>query len=245
MGKFGDTWVSPSCPDRTQDKRPAGRNRGHCPPGATAEHNFEIKWYTKLADSGRPAQRGLFRSTGRARSFTDMSDADLMRPREGDPEDLPISGRMTIPVHARKAFYGGIVEYLHARLPRELREFRHRGDFNLMKVWFDHYRVHYEVVIDQQINKIELGLHFEDGPASSSAFLALLDRRILEIKDRLGPGIELERWTQSWVRIYELRPLTAIDDAVTQECADRLALMIGYLQPIIAESGIPLERPGA
>ena len=95
-----------------------------------------------------------------------------------------------------------------------------------MKIWFDHYRVHYEVVLDQQINKIELGLHFEDGPASSLAFLALLDRRILEIKDHLGPEIELERWTQSWARLYELRPLVAIDDRVCDDCAKRLAAMI-------------------
>jgi hypothetical protein len=174
-----------------------------------------------------------------------MSTADVSSPDAGDLEQQQIPGRVTIPVPARKAFYSGIVRHLQTRLPRELREFRHRGDFNLMKIWFDHYRVHYEVVIDQQINKIELGLHFEDGPASSLAFLTLLDRRILEIKDHLGPGVELERWTQSWARIYELRPLIAIDDVVTRECADRLALMIGVLQPIIAESGIRLERPGA
>ena len=133
-------------------------------------------------------------------------------PDEGDLAEQHGPARMTIPVATRKDFYSGIAATPDDLLPPELREFRHRGDFNLMKVWFDHYRVHYEVVIDQQINKIELGLHFEDGPASSLAFLALLDRRILEIKDHLGPGVELERWTQSWARIYELRPLTAIDD---------------------------------
>ena len=151
---------------------------------------------------------------------------------------------MTIPVATRKDFYSGIASRLMTLLPPELRNFRHRGEFNLMKIWFDHYRVHYEVVLDQQINKIELGLHFEDGPASSLAFLALLDSRILEIKDHLGPELELERWTQSWARLYELRPLVAIDDRVCDDCARRLASMIAYLQPIIAESGIRLERPG-
>ena len=82
---------------------------------------------------------------------------------------------MTIPVATRKDFYAGIARRLMTLLPAELRDFRHRGEFNLMKIWFDHYRVHYEVVLDQQINKIELGLHFEDGPASTLAFLALLD----------------------------------------------------------------------
>ena len=152
--------------------------------------------------------------------------------------------RQTIPVPARKAFYSGIVRALQTDLPADLRQFRHRGDFNLKKIWFTDYRVHYEVVIDQQIDKIELGLHFEDGPASSLAFLALLDSRILEIKDRLGPEVELERWTQSWARIYQLRPLTAIDDKVCTHCATRLTAMISVLQPIVAESGIRLERPG-
>ena len=152
--------------------------------------------------------------------------------------------RMTIPVQDRQAFYGGIAKRLKTGLPPELRGFRHRGSFNLMKIWYEHYRVHYEVVLDQQINKIELGLHFEDGPASSLAFLTLLDGRILEIKDRLGPQVELERWTQSWARIYELRPLVQIDDTICEEFANRLIELISLLQPMIAGSGIRLERPG-
>src|SRR4029079_17769106 len=97
------------------------------------------------------------------------------------------AARITIPMATRKDFYTGIARRLMTLLPPELRDFRHRGEFTLMKIWSDHYRIHYEVVLDQQINKIELGLHFEDGPASSLAFLTLLDGRILEIKDHLGP----------------------------------------------------------
>jgi hypothetical protein len=168
---------------------------------------------------------------------------------DNEPDDDPATevrtSRGTIPVGARKAFFGGIVNRLRNELPPELRDFRHRGDFNLMKVWYEHYRVHYEVVIDQQIDKLEVGLHFEDGPASSIAFLAMLDARILEIKDVLGPDVELERWTQSWARIYELMPLGPIDDASCGHCAERLAAMIAYLQPIVRSAPIPLERPGA
>jgi hypothetical protein len=156
----------------------------------------------------------------------------------------PRSDRQTITVPARKAFFQGIVDLLHRELPIDLRNFHHRGDFNLMKVWFAHYRIHYEVVIDQQIGKIEIGLHFEDGPISSLAYLALLDQRILEIKDRFGPSLELERWTQSWARLYELRPLTQVDDAVTAECGTRLAKFIAYLQPLISDAEVKLERPG-
>jgi hypothetical protein len=165
--------------------------------------------------------------------------------RQSEPAAGTSSGRGVIPVGARKAFFAGIVRRLRAELPPELRAFRHRGDFNLMKVWYEHYRVHYEVVIDQQIDKLEVGLHFEDGPASSLAFLSLLDSRILEIKDVLGPDVELERWTQSWTRIYELLPLAVIDDTACSDCANRLAAMIAYLQPIVRSARIPLERPGA
>jgi hypothetical protein len=166
---------------------------------------------------------------------------DPIQQVRGDPQNPT---RQIISVPSRKAFFAEIVGRLRSDLPPELQSFHHRGDFNLMKVWFDHYRVHYEVVIDQQIDKIEIGLHFEDGPASSLAFLALLDKRILEIKDVLGPNVELERWTQSWARIYELRPLEAITEAETSACAERLVSLIGYLQPIVEASGIRLDRPG-
>jgi hypothetical protein len=164
---------------------------------------------------------------------------------DSQEQQVVSSSRVVYPVQARRAFFAGIVRELRDGLPPEYQGFRHRGDFNLMKVWFDHYRVHYEVVIDQQIGMIEIGLHFEDGPASTLGFLALLDARILEIKDRLGPEVELERWTQSWGRIYDLRPLTTLDDRTTVPCGKRLVDFITILQPMIDASGIRLERPGA
>ena len=164
---------------------------------------------------------------------------------DSQEQQVASPSRAIIPVQARKAFFAGIVRELKAGLPPGYQSFRHRGDFNLMKVWFDHYRVHYEVVIDQQIGMIEIGLHFEDGPASTLGFLALLDARILEIKDRLGPEIELERWTQSWGRIYDLRPLTTLNERITVPCGKRLVELITVLQPIVDASGIRLERPGA
>jgi len=155
------------------------------------------------------------------------------------------TSRVVYPVQARKAFFAGIVHELKTALPVELRDFRHRGDFNLMKVWFDHYRVHYEVVIDQNIDRIEIALHFEDGPVSTLGFLAYLDTRILEIKDHLGPEVELERWTQSWGRLYELRPLRQLDASMTKLCGKRLVEFVALLQPLVGASGIGLDRPGA
>ena len=36
--------VLPSCPDRTRSKRPSGTSQGRCQPGASAGHEFELKW---------------------------------------------------------------------------------------------------------------------------------------------------------------------------------------------------------
>ena len=147
-----------------------------------------------------------------------------------------------IPVTARKRFFDQIIRHNRKVLPAEYQRFTNSGSFNLMKVWFDYQRVHYEVVIDQQISRLEIGLHFEDGPASTMAYLAILDSRILEIKERLGHQAELERWTQSWGRIYELHPLGDLTDGVSSMCAERLAAYISVLQPIIETSGVRHER---
>lgn len=143
----------------------------------------------------------------------------------------------------RKSFFDGIIRALRRDLPSDLAGFHTRGgQFNLIKIWYAYYRVHYEVVLDQQVNKIEVGLHFEDGPASSLAFLAVLDARILEIKDRLGHQVELERWTQSWARIYEHHPLVSPDRTTTSAIAMRTRMFIEVLQPIVASAGVRMER---
>ena len=148
------------------------------------------------------------------------------------------SGPGVISVVARRRFFDGIVRRCRTSLPPEMRKFTHSGSFNLMKVWYDYQRIHFEVVLDQQINRIEVGLHFEDGPASSLAYIDVLDRRILELKETLGYQTELERWTQSWARMYELHPLTELTDAVTANMAARLDLYIRTLWPIVETAGV-------
>ena len=111
-----------------------------------------------------------------------------------------------------------------------------------MKVWYGYQRIHFEVVLDQQINRIEVGLHFEDGPASTIAYLELLDGQILALKETLGYQMELERWTQSWGRIYELHPLNELTPDVTRLIANRLDLYIRTLWPIIESAGVQHVR---
>jgi hypothetical protein len=150
--------------------------------------------------------------------------------------------RGAISVDARRRFFARIVRDLRDQLEEPLAAFSHRGDFNLMKVWYANPRVHYEVVIDQQIDRIEVGLHFEDGPASTLAYLRLLDAHLLELKHELGWQVELERWTVSWGRLYELSELVPVTDAVAQATARRLAAFIRLLQPLVEAAAIAPER---
>lgn len=143
-----------------------------------------------------------------------------------------------ITVVARRRFFDGIVKSCRQSLPGDLRKFTHSGSFNLMKIWYGYQRIHFEVVLDQQINRIEIGLHFEDGPASTIAYLDLLDQRILELKEIFGYQMELERWTQSWGRIYELHPLTELTPDVIATVAARVDLYIRTLWPIVESAGV-------
>ena len=151
------------------------------------------------------------------------------------------TGRV-ISVPDRRRFFAAVARTAKAELPANLAAFHNSGTFNLMKVWFTYQRVHFEVVLDQSIDRIEIGLHFEDGPASSLAYLALLDQHILAIKEVLGVQSDLERWTQSWVRIYELLPLGELTAERGVEVGHRLGLYIKTLWPLVESSGIRHER---
>ena len=142
----------------------------------------------------------------------------------------------------RREFFADVVDRLRDHLPNHLARFQHRATMNLVKVYFDNERVHYEVWTNGQLGVIEVGLHFEDGPVSTAAYLAYFDDRIVELKHGLGPQVELERWTASWGHLFELHPLTRLDAAVVDRTARRLAEFVTTLQPLVEAAGIPPER---
>lgn len=109
----------------------------------------------------------------------------------------------------------------------------------LLKLDFGNERVHYEVWTDGGRGRIEIGLHFEDGPASTAAYLAFFDARIVEIKHHLGWEVELERWTLSWGHLFESIPLVPLDRRFAAHVANRLARQIALLQPMVEEAAIP------
>ncbi len=142
----------------------------------------------------------------------------------------------------RRDFFADVVDDLRRLLPDDLATFTHRAGMNLLKVHYGNERVHFEVWTDGQRGQIEVGLHFEDGPLSTAAYLAFFDARIVELKHDLGPQLELERWTASWGHLYELHPLGRLDQAAVNRVARRLAALITALQPLVEAAAIPAER---
>jgi hypothetical protein len=139
----------------------------------------------------------------------------------------------------RRDFFAVIVADAQAHLPPELARFRHRVNPMLLKLDYGNDRVHYEVWADGARRRVEIGLHFEDGPASTMAYLAFFDQRIVEIKHLLGPQIELERWTTSWGHLFESERLDRLDRRFAGTVARRLAAQIAILQPMVEEAAIP------
>ena len=144
----------------------------------------------------------------------------------------------------RQDFFAAVVAGLRADVPEAYRDFKERSNSLLLKIDYGNPRVHYEVWFDAEKEILGVGLHFEDGPVSTDAYLAYFDRHILEIKHILGTDVELERWTASWGHLYEHRDLRPLTDEIAAEVALRLAQMIEVLQRLVESAGIPPERSG-
>lgn len=150
--------------------------------------------------------------------------------------------RLSFSIAARNGFFQRIITGARQSLPGELGQFHAKPGFDLVKLWYDNERIHYEAAIDLNREHIEIALHFEDGPVSTGIYLRAFDEEIVQIKHELGPSVELERWTQSWGRIFELAPLTVLDAAVGERAAQRMIAFITELQPIVDRTYAPPER---
>jgi hypothetical protein len=139
----------------------------------------------------------------------------------------------------RREFFAAIVAEVRAALPPNLSGFRHRANSMLLKIDYGNDRIHYEVWTDGARSRVEIGLHFEDGPASTAAYLAFFDARIVEIKHQLGPQVELERWTASWGHLFESVPLGRLDRGFVKSVSGRMVAHIATLQPLVEEAAIP------
>lgn len=127
-------------------------------------------------------------------------------------------------------------DHLQLTLPRDLQGIRFQANHRQMKLYYRHYKLHYEIWTNGRDEHIEVGLHFENGPESTEALIRFFDQHIIEIKHELGPEIELERWTNSWGRIFLLLPYQPLTEALAVEVADRFREMISVLQPLLDEA---------
>ncbi|MFQ6015578.1 MAG: hypothetical protein ACE5NP_09055, partial [Anaerolineae bacterium] len=82
--------------------------------------------------------------------------------------------------------------------------------------------------------------HFEKDRTITDWLFWVFEARLTEVKDRLGPQVELERWDKGWVRIHETVPYTYLDEDLLAEAAEKLARMIAVLQPIYEEETMEL-----
>jgi hypothetical protein len=136
----------------------------------------------------------------------------------------------------RREFFAAVRDRLALRLPEGFQGFRVNTSFRQMKVYFRHEKLHYEVWTNGRDQHIEIGLHFEDGPDRTEYLIRYFDPYILEIKHHLGPEVELERWTNSWGRIFQLLPYQPLTENLAVEVGDHLAAMIIQLQPLLDDA---------
>jgi hypothetical protein len=135
----------------------------------------------------------------------------------------------------RREFFAAIREELARRLPPELSGFTSRANMSQIKLYYHAPRIHYEVWVNSRDGHIEIALHFEDGPESTAQLIRHFDRFIVEIKHTVGPDVELERWTNSWGRIYQLLPTQPLTEDLAVEVSERLSIMMRTLEPLLDE----------
>jgi hypothetical protein len=126
-------------------------------------------------------------------------------------------------------------ELAEARLPADAPRFQGRLRLSLIQLYQDDPCVHYEVWIQRKTGRIEVGLHFEGEKETNRRWAEALGGRVLELRAQLGPSVELEEWTSSWVRLHQTVPLRKLDDGLAEEVAELLALLIRVMEPILAE----------
>jgi len=126
-------------------------------------------------------------------------------------------------------------ELAEARLPGDTPPLQGRLRFSLLQLYRVDPRLHYEVWIQRKTGRIEVGLHLEGEREVNYRWAEVLGRRVLELRAQLGPSVELEEWTSSWVRLHQTVPLRKLDDELADEVAELLARFIRVMEPILAE----------
>ena len=175
------------------------------------------------------------RSPSIARKSTGLTTSSITAEREASLDD---SVQIT-----RQEFFAAVRDRLQEELPSELTDFQSKDGFGQLKVYYQNPKLHYEVWTNGRDQHIEIGLHFENGPQSTERLIRYFDHHIVEIKHLLGPQVELERWTNSWGRIFHLLPYQPLTEERAVDVGDQLRHMIVVLQPLLDEATRKRKSP--
>jgi hypothetical protein len=135
----------------------------------------------------------------------------------------------------RHLFFRELPEKLRSTLPEDLRGFTFKPQGSLAQLYFQDPRIHYEAWFNWRSGRVGIGLHFEGDETTNDRLFRAFDRRIVEIKARLGDTIDLERWDRGWSRIYESWPCEKVDRPFREQITTRLSQIIRVLQPMLEE----------
>lgn len=134
---------------------------------------------------------------------------------------------MEAPRHMQShAFLASVRDGALAVLPSSLQGAHTRIRYGMLQLHYGNPRIHYEVWLVHKTGRIEIGLHFEADREANHARATELAERVLELREVLGPEVELEEWTPSWTRLHLTLPLGKLDAALSAEVADKLASIV-------------------
>jgi len=125
-----------------------------------------------------------------------------------------------------QAFLASVRDKALEGVPDELRSPHSRIRYGMLQLHYGDPRIHYEVWLVRKTGLIEVGLHFEADHDLNLARAESLAQRVLELREFLGPDAELEQWSPSWTRLHLTVPIGALDEALSNEVAGRLANLV-------------------
>jgi hypothetical protein len=128
------------------------------------------------------------------------------------------------------------------RIPSGLRDFRSGARWSyLVKLYYGNRDLHYEASHHARRRTIEIGLHFEADDLTNARLLGAFRARERTIHRTL-PTARLEEWDRGWTRIWEPVTYERLDTALRDGLAERLALYVATLEPILREE-LPADVP--
>jgi hypothetical protein len=110
--------------------------------------------------------------------------------------------------------------------------------WTILQLHYGQPAIHFELQPQPSRGLVEVGLHFEAAAEVNDAWAAAISGRP-EFQGELGPGWELEAWTQSWRRLHHVRRFDRLTASLARDVARELARAVDLLGPFV-QAGRPL-----